>query len=181
VVGPKAEQSRQSNRCYRDGPPRRVPRPADKIKDLITIYPGVTAPISVTHLGTLLENNRTSLEDYVEIIASGSLLDNRLAIIERACLQGIGHCQTLPFVQALQDGDARQELLVHFALADGRAHQDAAVGVAVDAPQLHIGLGPHGGGAWSAVDEGQFAKAAALADGGHQFGVDKDLKYSLVN
>lgn len=130
-----------------------------------------------THLGALLQDNGTALEYDVEVVAGRALFDNRFAVLKGARLQGIGNGEPLPLVQALQYGDTRQELLVHLTLAYGWAHQDASVAVAIDAPQLHIGLGAHCGGTWCAIDESQLTEAAALADGGHQFRVHKDLKY----
>lgn len=80
-----------------------------------------------------------------------------------------------------EDGDPRQKLFVHFALADGGAHEDAAVRVAVDAPQLHVRLGTDRGGAGSAVDESQLTEATALADRGHQLIVHVHLPNTINN
>ena len=54
-------------------------------------------------------------------------------------------------------------------------HEDAAVAVAVDAPELEVGLGLHGRRPGGAVDERQLAKAAALADVGHPLSVHVHL------
>ena len=41
--------------------------------------------------------------------------------------QGVGDCDSLPGVQARQDLDFAQQLLVHLSLLHGGPHQDAAV------------------------------------------------------
>lgn len=75
-----------------------------------------------------------------------------------------------------EDGHPGEELLVHLALADGGAHEDAAVRVPVDTPQLDVRLGAHRGRAGSAVDERQLAERAALADRRHDLVVDVHLR-----
>ena len=55
-------------------------------------------------------------------------------------------------------GDSR------LALADCRAHEDAAIRVAVNGPERAVRLRPDGGGAGGAVDECELAERPALAD-----------------
>lgn len=80
-----------------------------------------------------------------------------------------------------EDGNAGEELLVHLALADGRAHEDATIRIAVDAPEFDVGFGPDGGGARRSVDQSQLPETAALADGRGQFSVDEYLDFALVD
>jgi hypothetical protein len=54
--------------------------------------------------------------------------------------------------QLTEDGHLGEELFVHLPLADGGAHEDAAVRVAVDAPQLDLRGRLDGGGARRPVD-----------------------------
>lgn len=79
------------------------------------------------------------------------------------------------FAELTQYGDAREELVVHAPLADGGAHEDAAVGVAVEPPQLERRARAHGGGARRAVDQRQLAETAALAYRRHHLAVHQHL------
>ena len=64
-----------------------------------------------------------------------------------------------------EDGHLGEEFLVEFPLPHGGAHEDPAVGVPVDPPQLDVRVGGlDGGRARGAVDQGQFSEAASVAD-----------------
>lgn len=80
-----------------------------------------------------------------------------------------------PRILRTENGDARQELLVHLALPDRRTHQDATVRVPIDAPQLHISFGTDGGRTGRTVDQGELAEAATLADRRYLLVIYKDL------
>lgn len=58
-------------------------------------------------------------------------------------------------------------------------HEDAAVAVSVDAPELEVGLGRHGGRPGGAVDERELPEAAALADAGYPLSVHVHLGGSV--
>ena len=120
--------------------------------------------------------------DYDEkVFAVFALDDNALSVLELHGLERVGHGQPLPLVERLEYGHFGEKLLVHVALAYGAAHENAPVGVAIDGPQLDVGLGAHGGGAQLAVDERQLAKAAAVRDGRDQVVVDVDADLARVD
>ena len=73
-------------------------------------------------------------------------------------------------------GDLGEELLVHLALPDGRPHEDPAVGIAVDPPELDVCARLDGGRARGAVDERQLAETPALADVQDLLAVDEHLR-----
>ena len=75
-----------------------------------------------------------------------------------------------------EDGHLREELLVEFPLPHGGAHEDPAVGVPVDPPQLDVRVGGlNGCRARGPVDQGQLAKTAPVADRQHFLAVHQDL------
>eukprot|EP00051_Salpingoeca_urceolata_P032438 m.15764 g.15764 ORF g.15764 m.15764 type:complete len:448 (-) comp5083_c0_seq1:963-2306(-) len=110
--------------------------------------------VGLCHRALALNNNK-------KLVTLIALLHNDVAILVLHWLQGIGDRQPLPLVQLGQDVDLFQKVFVAFALADGTAHEDAPVRVAVNSPQLHFCLCLDCGGTRSAVDECQFTKAAA--------------------
>ena len=76
-----------------------------------------------------------------------------------------------------EDGHLGEELLVEFSLPHGGAHEDPAVGVPVDPPQLDVRVGGlDGGRARGPVDQGQLAETAPVADGQDFLAVHQDLR-----
>ena len=71
-----------------------------------------------------------------------------------------------------QDGYFLEEGLVQLPLPDGASHENPAVGVTINGPQLHISLGLNGRCPGSAVDQGKLTKASTLADGASVLIVD---------
>ena len=74
-----------------------------------------------------------------------------------------------------QDRHFGEEVLIHFSLADGRSHEDASIGVPVDAPKLHICLGLHCCSSRSSINESQLSKASSFSNSGHQLPIFVDL------
>lgn len=69
-----------------------------------------------------------------------------------------------PSSRLTQDGHFGQECLIELPLADGAAHEDAAISVTVDCPQLDICLGLDGGSTRCPIDEGQLTKTASFSN-----------------
>ena len=80
-------------------------------------------------------------------------------------------------MHSTQNGDFLQEGLIEFPFPDGATHEDPAVGVSVNGPQLYVGLCLDGGRPGSPVDQSQLTKAPTLTDRAHEIVVDVDLYY----
>ena len=121
------------------------------------------------------------VDDDEEVVSGLALRHDDGAVLEWNGLQRVSDGQAFPLVEVLEDWNFAEKLFVHFALPDGGAHQDPAVRVAVDSPQLDVGRGFDGGGSRSSVDEGEFSEGSSFSDVEDFLSVDVDLDLSVVD
>lgn len=117
------------------------------------------AAVALVHLGL------AALEDE-EGLARVALADDGRAGGELLRVERVGDLGPFVRLQRREQRHFFQEGFVHAAPLEGRVHEDAAEGHAVEGPEGGGFGGDDGGGSGGVVHECEFAEGAAWADGG---------------